>query len=263
MAQQNDSVNYGDILTVTIEQVLNGNIVSSDTLSRSTVQINDGVFYSTAVVYAYAYPVIADGSKYKITIHNNETGLTATATTGIVKDATIESPTANSINFTTTGNLLVKFFPGDLGTNYNVAFRFYYTETDSSGMPVTTEAKSFDWNLGDQSAESSSNDISYSVPRKDFFSVVAANILPSPHKWRHMGGTLDLIITGVTQELETYISLTNPTAAVTQDRPLYTNIENGVGIFGSRNSKPKSYTLHPQTLDSLLTNQYTYNLGFY
>jgi hypothetical protein len=78
-----------------------------------------------------------------------------------------------------------------------------------------------------------------------------------------MGGTLDLIITGVTQELETYISLTNPTAAVTQDRPLYTNIENGVGIFGSRNSKPKSYTLHPQTLDSLLTNQYTYNLGFY
>jgi hypothetical protein len=78
-----------------------------------------------------------------------------------------------------------------------------------------------------------------------------------------MGSTLDLIITGVTQELETYINLTNPTAAVTQDRPLYTNIENGIGIFASRNSKKNLYNHYLYINDSLIANPITSNLGFY
>ena len=53
MAQQGDSINYADVLTVTMDRVLNGNTISSTTLTRDTILTDDGIFSPSAIVYAY------------------------------------------------------------------------------------------------------------------------------------------------------------------------------------------------------------------
>jgi hypothetical protein len=270
MAQQSDSINYGNVLDVTMERTLNNVKTSYPLIRIDTIPKDEGTFSSFQIFYADTHKVQTN-AQYKITIHNNSSGLIATGTTGIVKNVTrddgsdgIESPTPNAtLNFTgsTTQSISVKFRPGSLGKRYNVILRFYYQEKDISGVPYTV-LKSFDWDLGEQNTSGGGELTSYLFIKHDFFPVVAANIVPDNNKLRLMQNSFHIIVTGVTEEVATYISLTNPSAGITQDRPFYTNIENGIGIFSSRNIKFTNYGLSQATVDSLKTNPNTAALNF-
>jgi hypothetical protein len=45
---------------------------------------------------------------------------------------------------------------------------------------------------------------------------------------------LDLVMTVGTENLNTYIKVNEPITGITQQRPQFTNINNGIGIFSSR-----------------------------
>ena len=45
---------------------------------------------------------------------------------------------------------------------------------------------------------------------------------------------LDLIMTVGTEDLNTYIRVNEPLTGIAQQRPQFTNINNGIGIFSSR-----------------------------
>ena len=46
--------------------------------------------------------------------------------------------------------------------------------------------------------------------------------------------TIDLVMTVGTEDLNTYIQVNEPLSTINQQRPLFTNIENGLGLFSSR-----------------------------
>jgi hypothetical protein len=59
------------------------------------------------------------------------------------------------------------------------------------------------------------------------------------------------------------MDLNKPSTSLVQERPAYTNIENGIGIFASRTKKIRTFNkLSQKSNDSLITGSYTGHLGF-
>src|SRR6185295_16890060 len=83
MAQQSDSINYGNVLDVTMERTVNEVTISYPLIRIDTIPKTEGTFNTFQIFYADTHKVITNAS-YKITVHNNSTGLTATSSTGIV-----------------------------------------------------------------------------------------------------------------------------------------------------------------------------------
>jgi hypothetical protein len=268
MAQQSDSINYADILDVKMERTMNNVTASYPLIRIDSIPKESGVFNSYQVLYADTNNVLSSAT-YKIIIRNTVTGLTAIGSTGIVGNTRkqdgsdgLENPSTTSIGFTGTQSIYVKFVPGNFSKAYNTTLRFYYLEKDISGVPYTV-SKSFDWNLGDQNLSNNVSDgVTFPFIKRDFFIAVAAGVLPDPNKRRQMQSGFHIMTTGITEDLYTYISLTNPSGGIAQDRPFYSNVENAIGIFSSRNVRLHNYNISTQSIDSLQTNPNTSNLNF-
>jgi hypothetical protein len=71
-------------------------------------------------------------------------------------------------------------------------------------------------------------------------------------------------------ELNTYMQVSSPSTSVNQDKPSYTNIENGLGIFSSReitywestNLGSDQINIHNATIRYLVTSSLLYQKGF-
>ena len=54
-----------------------------------------------------------------------------------------------------------------------------------------------------------------------------------------------------------------PTTSIVQERPAYSNISNGMGLFSSRYDKIRLFKgLTQKSMDSLIEGSKTYQLGF-
>ena len=72
---------------------------------------------------------------------------------------------------------------------------------------------------------------------------------------------LDLIMTIGTDDLQTYINVNKPFSGIVQERPVFSNIENGVGLFSSRFTYDdiKGIELTNSTINYMVNDL---NLGF-
>jgi hypothetical protein len=125
--------------------------------------------------------------------------------------------------------------------------------------------KSFDWNLIDYVTATIdiSSIIQYSVPKNDFFKTVAANIeVNAGVKRKFDSPAIEVFLSAGTEDLYTYMQVTRPITGVVQDRPLYTNITNGVGLFTSRNREIIPSALSLSTIAAMDTSEYTKALNF-
>ena len=85
-----------------------------------------------------------------------------------------------------------------------------------------------------------------------FFNFLRAEIDTSSTKIRHFDG-IDLMMTVGTTDLETYINVNRPITGIVQQRPQFTNINNGIGIFSSRFTHVRSdVILNKDTKDYLI-----------
>ena len=58
-----------------------------------------------------------------------------------------------------------------------------------------------------------------------------------------------------TQDLKTYIDVNEPITGIVQERPQFTNINNGIGLFSSRYTREYvNLPLSPESLDYLINN---------
>ena len=76
--------------------------------------------------------------------------------------------------------------------------------------------------------------------------------------------SVEYIFTVASEELSNYIEVTNPSNTIVQEKPIYTNISNGIGIFSSRTDNtifsPRKLRLSDRTYDSLVDGTVTGNL---
>jgi hypothetical protein len=265
-----DSSNFPDKLDVKLEAWSGNNLVKTytfDTITRHTKEKGDSIFYYPDQL-AYYNPTghLDENNTYKLKITHKKTGVVDSATTKLVHSFTVELPDPYSkvTEYTPGHNFEVKFDPGYGGKRYQLVIRVHYLETTSSG----TVPKSFDWMLFNNLQVIDPYDIAPAAIEKFFtgdvfYTVVAGNIKEDPNVTSRVARTVDYIFSVASEDLNTYMEVTEPSLSIIQERPSFSNIYNGIGLFSSRFvNELDSITIGPNTRDELKVNPLTARLKF-
>jgi len=263
---------YGNDLEVTITQISNGNEVNLFTLEKTTVSDKDsGMFYYPAQdVYKFTPGTpLAPADSFRLKIKNIYTGNVVTGATNLIHDFVIVKPSYNPdypqlgfVSPTMAYNTLdAEWRSGKNGRIYEPWFRFHYKEVNLTTHDTTD--KFVDWHLATVKSEklTGGEPLITTYNSEDFYRNVAAKV-PVDNNVVRLIGMIDFVISAGGDELSIYIDLNKPSSSIIQERPLYTNIGNGLGIFSSRYTKQLSYNLTSFSKDKLIHGEHTSQLGF-
>lgn len=158
----------------------------------------------------------------------------------------------NGVNYT------ARWQPVEHAGIYQVVLRFHYAETHNE---VRTE-KYFDWPQSFTSPVSNLDYLSKEISGSRFFYILADSVPDQPDVEREALG-VDFFILSGGEEIKFYIESTQPSSGALMERPVYTNVVNGIGIFSSMaTQKVTGLNLASTTLDSIAYGQLTRHLGF-
>ncbi len=239
-------------LDVIVEEFNGTTKIQSYALTRTVNEIpkDPGTFdNSENVLYKFIEPSINRNNTYKLKIVNSSLSKEITAETEIVEQTAISNPpnTNGKFNFwtgpvnnndqfndktigVTTGADVGRILP-------SLVFNYIEHYTIASGKPPVF--KKVIMPLGETKTTTSSGGepIEWVLKGATFFDNIAAGvadqsaIVDFSHRevWNI---SIEFSIAGT--ELSTFMEVSAPSNSVNQDKPSYTNITNGIGIFSSR-----------------------------
>ena len=266
-----DSSNYPDKLEVrldeyTVNTVKDTTFIKSypcDTVTIHNKQAGDSIFYFPDQLMYYTTAKLNADYVYKLYVKNKQTGKEVTSQTGLLHDFEIVRPQVIA-SFPPGQSFEVKWTPAKNGKRYQLVIRFYYQEALISN-PDSLYMKSMDWKVFDNVKPidiSSTQPFDLYYPGDAFYSIVGSQIAPNPLVTR-AAHHCDFIFTVGATELDTYMEVTEPSLSLVQERPAYTNIINGIGLFSARYMKSTdSLGISQLTKNELKVNSHTSNLGF-
>jgi hypothetical protein len=272
MAQNYDSINYMNNLDVWLKELdASGNLVMAYQLSPDTLlNKEEGIFaFPAQVVYSMptegTLPFLASHT-YRIEVTNLTTGVTVNATTSLVNDFIITRPSGTTIDLRkiTPNTLTSVEWNGSANARiYQVAARFHYRERDQNN--VITNKVTPDWLI--RTVKTSGNNAT-SPQSIDFdpnsFYQYLDNILDyDPNVSARESDYLEFVVYAGGVELNTYMEVNAPSTSLVQEKPIYTNINGGLGLFSARYQKFTNHlTLTLATEDTLAKGRYSCHLQF-
>ena len=239
MASISDSTNYDPSnLIVKIhrvrEQVFNTyDTLSTVVLTDTVLDKDDGLFSTDDnIIYTFKKPssFYNTNSIYVLEILNLSSGQKVTSETEIINSFSFESlnpsfewglyngELADSLRFRTKN---IEWQNSKNGVIYQLDILINYLE---SGI-----VKSLSWSQ--PIVEYSSGNMSLKIKGDQFFQFLENNLDNNTTK---QFLNLDLVMTIGAQDLKTYIDVNQPFSGIVQERPVFSNIDNGVGLFSSR-----------------------------
>lgn len=260
-----DSSNYPDKLEVRLDEYNGTTLVNSlpcDTVTIHNKQAGDSIFYYPDQLMYYTTAPLNENSLYKLFIKNKNTGKEVTAETELVGDFTIERPQVAS--FIPGYTFEVKWTPSKVGKRYQLVIRFWYQEAKKTD-PANPVMKYIDWLVFNNilAADNQMTSFDYFFPGDAFYSVVGSKIKVDTSLVGRSAHHCDFIFTVAASALNTYMEVTEPSLSLVQERPAYSNINNGIGIFSARFIKSNNdMEISSPTKAELKVNQYTKDLGF-
>lgn len=263
MSQVEDSSSYFNNLEVKIEEYKNGVITNSYYLDTTTIYNKESgqFYYPKQVLYKFNATLYENG-EYKLIIKNKLSGKLITSQTIMIHDFSITKPSSiQTANFTARNPIEVTWSSAKNGRRYQLNIRFHYKEINLSTNDTTNHY--VDWLF----APIKSNDfedekeMETSYVGQGFYANLHYKI-PYNLNVIRLSGKVDFIISVAGDDFSTYMEVSEPSTGIVQEKPSYTNINNGIGIFSCRYNKFRSINLSPYSIDSLRNGSYTYNLRF-
>lgn len=263
-----DSSNYPHILEVRIDEFSGEQLLRSipcDTVTIRNKQAGDSVFYYPDQLMYFTTAKLNPALLYKLYIRNKITGKEVTAQTILLDDFTVDFPQV-TVSYPADRSFRVKWQQTKNGKRYQLLIRFHYTETLKAD-PSVTQKKYFDWLLFNYIEPVDYNStqpqpIDLYFPGEAFYTAVGANI-PVNSAVSRTAKFCDYIFTVAAPDFDTYLDVTAPSLSLVQEKPAYTNIVNGIGLFSARiNKTVDSLFFSDLTLKELKVNTHTKDLGF-
>ncbi len=276
-----DSSTYPDVLDVNLEEYDNNGTTYITTHPCDGITIHDKVAGDTIFYYPnqfmyYCADKLHNDRVYKLKIRNKVSGKEISAQTSLVSDFEVFRPNGTASFIPTKPfNVKWKSRSNGNGKRYQLVIRFIYQEILKSDPNGPRVKKYIDWTLFN-SIKTVDPTISETFdkfyPGDLFYSVVGSRIMPNPLVDRVAYKCIYYFTVGA-PELSTYMDITEPSLSLVQEKPAYTNITNGIGLFSSRfmkqwpsrdtiNNTLDSLDISQVTKDSLRVNVHTRNLGF-
>lgn len=300
MIRDSSEYDFSEFKRLVVQEIVNNNVVAEFPLQEKEISNKDinGVFYGPlqTVYYFVKGSQLNQNASYKI-IAEFYTRPTVTSTTSLVQPSAIAFtnmtaaqgvtiPMAsvvgvNSFNYAT---ITRSFTPSESAPFYEVTIRMRLTEkeyTDASHTTlVSSTPKTVSYFAGRYTIDdaSSSGRINYVIDGQSFYNLLGNNLRHDPKVVYEIGeydptntpvpGTecFETSIAFGGEELYTFIQINTPSSGIVQERPTYTNVENGLGLWSSRSSKSIADIPLINTLPSIVPNQgnvYALRLGQY
>jgi hypothetical protein len=158
----------------------------------------------------------------------------------------------------------VKFQEGKFARAYRVDMdiRIEEYKLDNPSEIVT---KSIKWplvNLGNTKGLSGFKSAEYQISSSGFFSALSQSLEVDPTVGRRLVN-FDFTFYGISDDFNTFLSVSEPSISIVQKKPEFTNIENGLGIFASRNIRQyKDRNFNSIVVTALKQSELTRDLGF-
>jgi hypothetical protein len=275
-ASQFDSLYYDTtLLSVNVYQVFNGNVVVSFPCRVVTnIQKDPGIFAAPSqILYAFDATLTSSvssindrlqNSTYKLVVKNNNTGNIATAETELVSNISLITP-GNAIDelpLYPQNKTLIKYKTGENGKMYELFFRFKYREY-SELNPGDIVSKVVELNLGRITNDNTDGgkEMNMNIENATIYQALYAAIPKLPNMVR-IADSLQFQINVAADDMTTYLNVNQPSNTVAQERPQYTNVENGLGLFSSRNSITRTKYINDFTVDTLRRNPLTKEMNW-
>lgn len=273
-----DSSEYKN-LEAKIEEWNNGVKTREWVLRDTTVnQREDGLFYHPEqTVYYFVEPNLNEQAEYRIAIDINEGQKFVDASTNLINSfafnfAPNTNPTStvgfaqlNSTTQVVTYNAYpVKWVTGKKGKRYDLSIRFWYDECTISD----TTHKFVDWFVGshlvlDNEVLSGGVQIDAVAEGESFYNQIASRVQNNPAVLRRIVKGLDIMVAAASDDLYTYMIVNAPSNGIIQEKPQFTNVNNGIGIFSSRyNQSILNKKLSKSAIDVLCNGDLTGHLNF-
>jgi hypothetical protein len=262
-----DSSTYPNNLDVILKEYNGTTLLQDykcDTITIHNKQEGDSVFYYPNQFMYYSKLKLNENFTYKLYIKNKTTGKEITAQTNLLHDFEVIRPQVTA-SFPIGKSFEVKWNPSKNGKRYQLVIRFFYLESLKSNVD-SLYMRSIDWLVFNNIKPvdiSSTQPFDLFFPGDAFYSVVGSKIDSNALVDHRVAYQCSFIFTVAAPELNTYMEVTEPSLSLIQERPGYTNITNGIGLFSARfMNSVDSLSVSQMTKDELKVNAHTKNLGF-
>ena len=252
MAQFADSINFDQgELAVKVIKVKNNGIRDTITLDEVPTLRNDGVFNDSIIVYTFENNNFLNSNfEYELLIKNNITGNEVSSATNIISGFNFDMGAGFPFGFIETwipGNPSATKFSStvvtwgnstDNGVQYQIELIFNYNENDIAKNLIYTSSVLEETNI-------------FEFEGEKFFNFLKNELVKDPLIERKFL-SIDLIMTVGSENLKTYRVINEEITGIVQERPQFTNINNGIGLFSARFTKNKeNFQLANRTIQYL------------
>ena len=228
---------------------------------------------------------------YRLTVAFADGRPSLTAVTTLIGESlgNISNPPAGipgfSLNFAsgaggqvTYPNINFKWSSTPGAKRYEVAVEIQYTEriwADPAHTQLVSETeKVARWDLGEETADDDEGGDEIKLPTNGeaFYLFLANNLEADPLITRELGvwndnidrvRAFDFVLSIANEELDTYLAVNAPVTGIIQERPVYTNIAGGLGLFASRTQqRVNGLGISKPSVQELVEGQHTAVLQF-
>jgi hypothetical protein len=239
MAAISDSTNYNPSdIRVTLYRIKEISFNQYDTLSSvilndTILEKDDGLFsIDNNIIYTFSKPesFYNTNSIYSLEIINLSSGHMVTSKTEIINNFSFESLNSSfqwglyndqlvdSLMFRTK---TIEWTKSNNGEIYQLDVLINYIENNDTINLIWSQPL----------IEYSSGNMTTKIKGNLFFDFLSSNLSNNTAK---QFLNLDLVMTVGTNDLKTYINVNKPFSGIVQERPAFSNIDNGIGLFSSR-----------------------------
>lgn len=281
----NDCTEY-DNVTITVEE--NGGANRTWILSETYVPVDNssGIFYTDSQKVYYFVPgsALDPAASYSIKGEFDDNKPTVEATTSLIGtfgfDGLFKAQLFGGLEFENgTGlpspnyidNFKVKWNLGEDAKRYDLTIRFHYTEHFNSGGSAE---KYIDWFQGSQTTINTDGigQMERTINTELFYQFIQTHpqLADLTDVQKRVAQNFEFILTAAHDELNTYIEINEPVSGIVTERPTFTNVTNGIGIFSAKAQVilDRASALNPlirfkkNSMEELCLGQYTTGLLF-
>jgi hypothetical protein len=219
------------------EQVVNTWLLKDTIIDNK----NSGVFYyPEQKLYYFREPNLDNDEKfiYRLYCEIDNGAHILTGETELVREVNITSPNQNTaMRFANPPesnelylNQSVRYERGT-GFVFNTTMNFLYRDIIASGNIVNTVR----YNAGDvRRSDFLGTAISSTLRGQRFYELVRDQVPVDDNVIRREVVGVELVVTAGSEDLLTYMLVNQPTTSIAQNKPEFTNVGGGLGIFSSR-----------------------------
>lgn len=242
---------YFDQVEATIEEVVNGSTIRSWTLDDTIIENKEpGTFYyPEQKLYFFQADDLNEDALYRLSIIIDNGKHVVKGQTYLLPNINISTPFTNTaLNFAESNVPLNGYRSQPISFSqsitpdmtddqeaqiYKVQILFEYVEHKPSG----NEKKSILWDIGSVDLENTTSSVpSVSASGELFYEIVASRVEQDPDVTKRTIESFEILVTAGSEDLKTYMMVNEPTSSLAQNKPEYSNVEGGLGIFSSRNT---------------------------